>query len=119
MGNCLFESLNHYLEEKNNYDLRLKIVAYIAENPDLFKEDIINNGFKSVEDYCEIMGRNGRDGDGVALQACVLLYNVRVIVHFDKNKNLVLYPGKDKKDDTSLKECHIKYIPGHYMICKP
>ena len=82
MGNCLFESLNHYLKEANNYDLRLKIVAYIVENPEVFEEDIVNSGFKDAEDYCQTMAKNGRDGDGVMLQACVLLHNSGKRHHF-------------------------------------
>lgn len=114
MGNCLFESLNFFLKEKNNLILREKLVQYIKSNGELFEKDIIHNRHKSVENYCEQMKKNGRDGDGIVLQACVLLYQIKVIVYFRNASNpLVIEPIKEAEAIVQL-----KYTPGHYSVYK-
>ena len=126
MGNCLFDSLNYYLKENNSYALRCKIVQFIQNHPKLFEPDILHSGFPNVEQYCQIMKVNGRDGDGIALQACVLLYNIKVILHFNgiKNKVLTLFEnlsGKTNGDElttemSNIREIHICYHPGHFSV---
>lgn len=112
MGNCLFESLNFYLKEKDNYKLRKLLVEYIRNHSELFKKDILANKYKSVEDYCNKMKVNGRDGDGVVLQACVLVYAVKIVVYFNKAKNpLILEPIKEAEQTV-----YLKYTPGHYSV---
>ena len=112
MGNCLFDSLNFYLKEKDSFKLRRLLVEYIRAYSKLFEKDIMANKYKSVNDYCDKMEINERDGDGVILQACVLLYSVKILVFFDKSKNpLVLEPIKEPE-----KLIYLKYIPGHYSV---
>jgi len=112
MGNCLFDSLNFYLKEKDSYKLRKLLVKYIRAHPELFKKDILANKYKSVDDYCDIMKADGRDGDGIVLQACVLLYFVKIVVYFNTAKNpLILEPIKEPE-----KLIYLKYTPGHYSV---
>ena len=113
MPNCLFESLNFYLGEKNNYELRKKIVKYIKKHPGIFEKDIIHNKHKSVEKYCDKMKRDGRDGDGIVLQACVLLYKAQIVIHFKTAKNPLTLDSNTIQPEKII---HLQYIPGHYSV---
>lgn len=77
-GNCLFHSLALFFAGWNHLLMRAELVAFIANNPAKFAQDVLFEYGCTVEQYCQKMANPGVQGDGIVLQAFTLCFGVRV-----------------------------------------
>lgn len=77
-GSCLFHSLSLFFADLDHVEMRRQIVQYIADHAEQFSLDIGAEYNCSVETYCQNMAQIGTYGDGIALQAFTILYQVTV-----------------------------------------
>jgi len=119
MGNCLFDSLNVFIRAKSAHQLRSTLCEYVREHPDIFKESILANGFRSVDEYLEKMSQNGRDGDHVMVCAAALAYNLDIHVQMPKGRVFTESPASQTAEHASKlsrKAAHLRWVPGHYSV---
>ncbi len=115
MGNCLFDSLNTFIGLANSHALRLALVRFVGQNAERFKEDIIANGYPSVEHYVATMQRNGVDGDHLMIAAAAMMYNTKIEVQMPNQK---VFTEQPLEINDSTKTCSINWVPGHYSVAK-
>lgn len=79
-GSCMFHALASMFKHRGiTHELmRQMCVHYISQNPDLFLEDILANGFKSMDHYVSYCGKIGAFGDATCLQAFSMIFGVNV-----------------------------------------
>jgi hypothetical protein len=79
-GNCLFRSLASFFQSPDidHHLIRKMLVHYIYQHPESFKTDILSEGYRSVEEYCQHMSHPRTWGDGTCLQCFTMLFNVNV-----------------------------------------
>lgn len=84
-GNCLFHSLASFFQSRRiTHDvLRRMIVHFVYQNAHMFEADILAEGYKSVDEYCQYMSQRNQWGDGIALQAFAMIFKVNVYLTID------------------------------------
>jgi len=113
---CLFNSLNHFINE-GSYEIRQKICDYLKDNKPILEDfethEVLKYENPSYESYIENMRSTSTWGGAIEIQCACNIWNLRINVknyRDNNNKTIEFIPINNSINNT----INIYWNGGHY-----